>query len=225
MHFGNMYNASLWAQIVYLLENHARPYDTIYFGSYGSGATCISGLLKVQEDFNEIIQNGPFINDFINLKEKKTVHEYELIKNGHVKPEILLGYITEHENNNGRGFTLYFCDEGCLIPNIKGLDHCPKGHSGYHKRFFPLFAKLQSNPIQQSDINNLKYLKDGLVRVAKNVIKGSLLEYEIRRVENENEEDINAKGLLNWSPIYIAIPDKYLMKRENQSTDIPIPLE
>ena len=41
MYFGNMYNAAVWAQIVYILENYARTNDTIYFGSYGSGATCI----------------------------------------------------------------------------------------------------------------------------------------------------------------------------------------
>ncbi len=225
MHFGNMYNASIWAQIIYLLENQARVYDTIYFGSYGSGATCISGLLKVQESFNEIIQIGPQINDFINLKEKKSVQEYELIKNGTTKPVILLGHIVEHEYNNKRGFTLHFCDEGCLIPNIKGLNHCPKGHSGLHKRFFPLFAKLDSDPIAQSDINDLKYLKEGLVRVASNVKKGSTLEYEIRRVDNETEENNNAKGLLNWSPIYLPIPEKYLMNRDYQIQDLPIPLE
>ncbi|MFW9970426.1 MAG: hydroxymethylglutaryl-CoA synthase family protein [Candidatus Odinarchaeota archaeon] len=222
MHFGNMYNASLWSQVCYLLENYARAYDTLYFGSYGSGATCISGLLKIQEGFDEIIRNGPHITDFIKLKEKKSIQEYESIKNGHTKPEILLGNIVEHENNNKRGFTLHFCDEGCLIPNIKGLDHCPKGHSGYHKRFFPLFAKLISDPILQSDNNNLKYLKEGLVRVASNVKKGSALEYEIRRVENENEENVNAKGLLNWSPIYIPIPERYLLKREYQIQKVPI---
>ncbi|GAH05620.1 unnamed protein product, partial [marine sediment metagenome] len=31
-HFGNMYNASIWAQIIYILENYARVNDTIYFG-------------------------------------------------------------------------------------------------------------------------------------------------------------------------------------------------
>ncbi|MFX1380498.1 MAG: hydroxymethylglutaryl-CoA synthase family protein [Promethearchaeota archaeon] len=224
MHFGNMYNASLWAQIIYLLENQARVNDTIYFGSYGSGATCISGLLKVQEEFSEIVEKGPHINDFINLKKRKSVKEYELIKNGASKPKILLGHIIEHEQNNNRGFTLHFCDEGCLIPNIKGLDHCPKGHSGYHKRFFPLFAKLDSDPIVQTDSNDLKYLKEGLVRVASNVKIGSALEYEIRRVENENEENINAKGLLNWSPIYLPIPEKYLLKRNSQSPDIFTPV-
>ncbi|TFG25804.1 MAG: hydroxymethylglutaryl-CoA synthase family protein, partial [Promethearchaeota archaeon] len=47
MHFGNMYNAAVWSQIQYIIENYALANDTIYFGSYGSGATCISGLLKV----------------------------------------------------------------------------------------------------------------------------------------------------------------------------------
>lgn len=225
MHFGNMYNASLWAQILYLLENQARIYDTIYFGSYGSGATCISGLLKVQDGFNEILQKGPHINDFIDLKKRKSVQEYELIKNGTDKPKILLGYIIEHEQNNKRGFTLHFCDEGCLIPNIKGLDHCPKGHSGYHKRFFPLFAKLDSDPIVQTDSNCLKYLKEGFVRVASSAKRGNALEYEIRRVENGNEEYLEAKGLLNWSPIYLPIPEKYLMKRDNNIQDLAIPLE
>ncbi|MFX1302884.1 MAG: hydroxymethylglutaryl-CoA synthase family protein [Promethearchaeota archaeon] len=223
MHFGNMYNASLWAQIIYLLENHARVNDTIYFGSYGSGATCISGLLKVQDRFEEIVRKGPHIDDFISLKKRKSVQEYELIKNGITKPEILLGRIIEHEQNNNRGFTLHFCDEGCLLPNIKGLNNCPKGHSGYHKRFFPLFAKLNSDPIVHTDNNDLKYLKEGLVRVASNVKKGASLEYEIRRVENEKEENFNAKGLLNWSPIYIPIPEKFLVKRNDQIQDLAIP--
>ncbi|MFX1314081.1 MAG: hydroxymethylglutaryl-CoA synthase family protein [Promethearchaeota archaeon] len=210
MHFGNMYNASVWAQAIYLLENHARVNDTIYFGSYGSGATCISGLLKVQDRFNEIVQRGPKINDFIHLKSKKSVLEYELIKNGDVKPIVLLGKIIEHEQNHNRGFILHFCDEGCIIPNIKGLDHCPKGHTGYHERFFPLFAKLTSNPIAHNDIEDLSYLNKGLVRVASNVNKGNSLEYEIRRVEREFEENLNARGLLNWTPFYINLPNHHV---------------
>ena len=208
MHFGNMYNASLWSQVLYLMENYANVNDTIYFGSYGSGATCISGLLKIQEEFKTVIENGPKINDFIDLKEKKSVQEYELIKNGNVRPIISLGRVIEHKQNDDRGFTLYFCDEGCIIPNIKGLNHCPKGHSGYHERFFPLFAVLTSNPIAHNDYYDLGYLNKGLVRVANDVKKGNSLEYEIRRVENENETNMNAIGLLNWSPIYIPIPDK-----------------
>ncbi|MCK4779983.1 MAG: hypothetical protein KAT57_07345, partial [Candidatus Lokiarchaeota archaeon] len=167
-------------------------------------------LLKVQERFNEVVQSGPFINDFIHLKKKTSVLEYELVKNGDAKPIIILGRIKEHEQNNNRGFTLQFCDEGCIIPNIKGLNHCPKGHSGYHERFFPLFAKLESEPIAHNDGNDLRYLSKGLVRVANNVSKGNSLEYEIRRVETENEQNINAKGLLNWTPFYINLPNHHV---------------
>ncbi len=210
MHFGNMYNAALWAQVLYLCENHARVKDIIYFGSYGSGATCISGLLKIQKGFREIVEKSPRIDDFIHLKRKKSVLEYELIKNGDVKPIVLLGKITEHKLNDNRGFMHHFCDEGCIIPNIEGLNHCPKGHSGLHERFFPLFAKLQSEPVAQNDNEDLRYLSKGLVRVAGNVSKGNSLEYEIRRVEIENEQNVNAKGLLNWSPIYTTIPEHHI---------------
>ena len=210
MHFGNIYNASVWAQIAFLLENHARVNDVMYFGSYGSGATCISGLLKVQKRFNEIAQKSPKINDFIHLKAKKSVMEYELIKAGTAMPHVLVGRISEHKQNNDRGFNLHFCDEGCIIPNIKGLSSCPKGHSGSYPRFFPLFAKLESEPTFYSNGNGLGYLNKDLVRVAGNVRKGNSLEYEIRRVVTENEENPNAKGLLNWTPIYINLPNHHI---------------
>lgn len=210
MHFGNMYNASVWAQIAFLLENHTHVNDIIYFGSYGSGATCISGLLKVQKRFNEIAQKGPNINDFIHLKSKKSVMEYELIKAGTAYPHILVGKISEHIQNNDRGFNLNFCDKGCIIPNIKGLSRCPKGHSGSYLRFFPLFAKLETEPTVYNNGEGLGYLNRGLVRVAGNVRKGNSLEYEIRRVVTENEENVNAKGLLNWTPIYINLPTHHI---------------
>ena len=208
-HFGNMYNAAIWSQVIFLLENYARPHDTIYFGSYGSGATCISGLLKVKEGFKKIVDRPPQINDFIENKERKTVQEYELIKNGKSFPKTVLGEITEHERNNHRGFTLHFCDEGCIIPNIKGLNHCPKGHSGFHEKFFPLFAILKTKPILNPNENDLSHLTNGLVRIASNAQQGTLLEYEMRRIENKNEQNFNAIGLLNWTPLYIPIHKIY----------------
>jgi len=39
--------------------------------------------------------------------------------------------------------------------------------------------------------------------------KGSFLEYEIRRVECEEEEDPATAGLLNWSPIYVPVQKIY----------------
>ena len=104
-HFGNIYSASVWSQLVYILENHAQSNDSIYFGSYGSGATCISGLLKVNPRFKSIIKRGPNINNYINNKIKRSVKEYELIRHGLAKPELVFGRIIEHDDNNDRGFT------------------------------------------------------------------------------------------------------------------------
>ncbi|MFX0009995.1 MAG: hydroxymethylglutaryl-CoA synthase family protein [Candidatus Hermodarchaeota archaeon] len=208
-HFGNMYNASIWAQIIYILENYGRADDTIYFGSYGSGATCISGLLKVKDTFKKIVDKSPQINDFIKDKELKTIQEYEQIKKGNFKQKSYLGEIVEHEKNKKRGFTLHFCDEGCILPNIKGLNHCPKGHSGFHEKFFPLYAVLKSEPIENPNEDNLNYLYNGLVRIAKNVKPGSCLEYEIRRLVNRKETNFNAIGLLNWSPMYYPVENIY----------------
>jgi 3-hydroxy-3-methylglutaryl CoA synthase len=211
-HFGNMYNAAVWAQILYILENYARSNNTIYFGSYGSGATCISGLLKVEKHFKPLIRKKPRINDFIVHKEKTSIQEYELIKSGKIEPRVnILGRITEHEKNKSRGFTLHFCDEGCIIPNIRGLDRCPQGHSGYHERFFPLFAVLESEPVVNKDLHDLSYLSKGYVRVADNAEKGKPLEYEIRRIENGAEAEANCKvkGLLNWSPLYVPTSNIY----------------
>lgn len=208
-HFGNLYNASVWAQIIYILENYARVNDTIYFGSYGSGATCISGLLKVQNGFKKVVDTDPKINDFIQYKERKSVQEYETIKNGTVIPKTFLGEIVPHDKNRDRGFILHFCDNGCIIPNIPGLNRCPKGHSGFHERFFPLFAILKTEPIPNPDENNLQFLSNGLVRIIGKVNKGDSLEYEIRRIENKDETNFNAIGLLNWSPLYIPVQHVY----------------
>ncbi|MBY9007256.1 MAG: hydroxymethylglutaryl-CoA synthase family protein [Candidatus Lokiarchaeota archaeon] len=202
MHFGNMYCASVWAQVIYILENFAHENDTVYFGSYGSGATCISGLLKVKYGFKDITKKGPKINDFIkHNKERKSVEEYELIKKGSIKPDFIIAKVEEHELNDHRGFYLRFCDEGCIIPNVKGLNYCPKGHKGFHERFFPLYAKLISEPIYANSFD-YSFLNQGLVRVANNVSKNNILEYEIRRIEMEDEAS-SQRGYLNWAPMYI----------------------
>ncbi len=209
MNFGNLYSAALWAQIIYILENTGRPNDTIYFGSYGSGATCISGLLKVRRPFKSVLDNGPKIVDYINNKQKKSVNEYEQIKNGLLKPQIHIGRVIEHELNENRSFILYFCDEGCIIPNIKGLNYCPNGHSGYHKMVFPLYAVLNSKPMLNPNINDLTYLRKGFVRVSPEAKRGNSLEYEMRRVVSENKSDHKATGLLNWAPMYVPVHNIY----------------
>jgi len=105
---------------------------------------------------------------------------------------------------------LHFCDEGCIIPNLKGLNYCPKGHSGYHTRFFPLYGVLESDQLINVDKIDPSFLKDGYVRVDKDVRPGSILEYEMRRVEFEHDESPNAvNGLLNWSPIYVSVKEMF----------------
>ncbi len=199
-HFGNMYNASVWAQIIYILESYGRASETIYFGSYGSGATSLSGLLKIQPSFKSVVEKRPKITDYIKIKEKRSVKEYESIKNGHSKLEYNLGFVSEHQDNDGRGFTLNFCDNGCLIPHIENLNHCPKGHPGFYTRFFPLYATLQSSPLNKN-VNRISYLKQGLVRIAPNIKIGADLEYEIRRV-NVDTQICDNYGLIDWAPMY-----------------------
>ncbi len=204
MHFGNMYSASVWAQILYILETTARVGSTIYFGSYGSGATCISGLLKVQPRFNRVVRHRPQIIDYLKIKERKSVREYEQIKQGLLTPHISLGHIEEYKKNKAKGFTLHFCNEGCIIPHIEGLNYCPKGHSGFYTKFFPLFAVLISEPIDRNG-NDLSFLKEDLVRIQGYPERGNLLECEMRRVESTLEDQSVSNGLLNWTPTYIPL--------------------
>ena len=56
----------------YIFEQYSRVNDTIYFGSYGSGATCISGLLKIQPHFKSIVEKGPKVSDYVKIKERRS---------------------------------------------------------------------------------------------------------------------------------------------------------
>lgn len=209
-HFGNMYSASVWAQILYTIENFTKAGDTIYFGSYGSGATCISGLLQVQRQFEQIVEKGPNIADYIQHKKTKiTMDEYEEIKKGIVNSKIGLAKIYPHPGNENRGFSLHFCDKGCIIPPIDGLNHCPRGHKGFSGKFFPLYAVLDTDPLIK-EVDDMSFLHEGYVRVDKNAKKGDIVEYEIRRINvMENDEEHNVHGILNWVPTYYPISRIY----------------
>ena len=80
--FGNMYSASVWAQLMYLLELGNRAGETIYFGSYGSGATCIAGLLYVHQSNQIIIHKSPSIKEYLENKAPITVEQYENLHEG-----------------------------------------------------------------------------------------------------------------------------------------------
>ena len=76
-------------------------------------------------------------------------------------------------------------------------------------RFCPHCGYDLQKPIVCPNLNDLSYLKKDLVRLAWNVRKGHSLEYEIRRVDNKEEMDYNAIGLLNWVPMYIPVQKLY----------------
>jgi 3-hydroxy-3-methylglutaryl CoA synthase len=199
MYFGNMYSASLWAQFQYLLETSLKPNDYIYFGSYGSGATCISGLIKINEKYTEVINNPPSVRDIMEDKVKKTIGEYEEIKLNILHPLIVWGKV--RTSSSQPGYKLAYCDEGCLLSPIHGIDYCPKGHSGRNLINFPTNAILECID-KPFDLRDLSPIKNGYVLIAGNPKIGANLEFELRRtssVENKNSE---ARGLLNWIPIY-----------------------
>ncbi|MHA1775755.1 MAG: hydroxymethylglutaryl-CoA synthase family protein [Promethearchaeota archaeon] len=201
MHFGNMYSASVWAQIIYLFEKSARPNDIFYFGSYGSGATCISGLIKIQPQIFQVVNIGPKIDHFLHNKKKYSIKEYERIHMGLGTPNFYIGRIEKYSADDNRGIYLHFCDEGCLIPNISGLNQCPQGHPGNHRVFYPLYAKLVSDLVEEPQKRNYTFINHGQVRIIGKPQKGAKLEYNMRRVSAPMDQ-ISAKGLLNWIPTY-----------------------
>ncbi len=199
MYFGNMYSASLWAQLQYLLESSLKPNDIVYFGSYGSGATCISGLIKINEKYTEILQNPPTVRDIMRDKIKKSIQEYEEIKLNISHPT--LTWVKIRSTSNLPGYSLAYCDEGCLLSPIQGIDYCPKGHSGRNLLSFPSSAKLESI-LKPFDNNDLSPLKNGYVLVNGEPGIGGKLEFELRRTYSADEEGSETRGLLNWIPIY-----------------------
>lgn len=207
MHFGNMYSASVWAQIIYLFEKTSQPDDVLYFGSYGSGATCISGLIKIQPKIEEVVNNGPHIDHFLNNKKKYSISEYEKIHMGLGNPRFYIGRIEKYSPDDNRGIYLHFCDEGCLIPNIPGLNQCPQGHSGYHEVFYPLYAKLVSDLVEEPPKRNYTFINHGQVRILGKPEKGAKLEYNMRRVSAPMDQ-VSARGLLNWIPTYQPVEFK-----------------
>jgi 3-hydroxy-3-methylglutaryl CoA synthase len=199
MYFGNMYSASLWAQFQYLLETSLKPNDYIYFGSYGSGATCISGLIRINEKYTGVIENSPTVRDIMKDKVKKTIGEYERIKQNISYPSMIWGKVRTASSQPG--CTLAYCDEGCLLSPIQGIDYCPKGHSGRNLICFPSTAILESVE-KQFNQSDLSPLKKGYVLISGNPKIGAHLEFELRRTLPMDNEISEARGLLNWIPIY-----------------------
>ena len=198
---GNMYSAAIWAEFMYLVENFAHVNDTIYFGSYGSGSTCISGLLKIQPNFKTVLRNPLNLKEYLDNKIQITVQEYEKLHENEITSNLQWGKIIS--TNKDCAFILNYCDEGCILSQYSGLNYCPKGHTGSKLIEFPLIGRLSEIKPFNYDISPLM---DGYILIKNNPQIGSIMEFELRRWKSHKQDPPNApKGLLNWMPIYRSV--------------------
>ncbi len=216
-HFGNMYSASVWAQVIWVLENYAREGDLLYFGSYGSGATAISGLLQVQPGFRSLVDQTPIILDSIRTREYITVRQYEeRHDNNHLLlPNITLGQIsalqkepTSLQSSARPGIALSFCDAGCVLPHNKDLAYCPEGHFGRFNRFFPQLAKVTH--LRETDFVDplWEIAHNGEVPILGSPSLGSVLELNFRKLRQDSNK------LLQWAPVYCTVPAALVTDQE-----------
>ncbi|MHA1796282.1 MAG: hydroxymethylglutaryl-CoA synthase family protein [Promethearchaeota archaeon] len=200
--FGNMYSAAIWAEFMFVVENYSNVNDTIYFGSYGSGAVALSGLLKVQPKFRTVLSNSLGISNFLSNKVQKSVEEYEELRSHeHVKDSSLMWAKLSFSHNYG--VSMRYCEEGCQLSSHQVLNYCPKGHKGNKKIFFPIIGTISE--LKQYIPGDLTPLYQGYVFTKGSLTKiGDLVEYDLRRWQN-NYESHSKHGLLNWIPIYRAV--------------------
>ncbi len=203
--FGNIYSASLWAELMFILENMAKANDTIFFGSYGSGATALAGIIKVQPDFHRVLSNSLNIHNFMKTKIQISVKEYEDLRKKTETLDVCWVKMDEIKNSLSKPIVLHYCDEGCYLNTCDegcNLDHCPKGHSGSNPVEFPMIGTvIDTKPFIEGE---LQLLQQGFVLSSKKAQKKDIVEFELRRWKNTLES--NPKhGLLNWMPIYHPI--------------------
>lgn len=204
MNIGNMYSASTWAQMIYMLENIVKEDDLIYFGSYGSGATCITGMLKVMPEFKEIVKKKPTVNDFIQNKERKSIKDYEELRKEVDALKILHAHIEPHDSNENNFINMSICEEGCIVSKLDGLDFCPTGNNRSYKNKFPMVAVVKSEPTRYSEEEVI--FSEDIVRVTPDTKKGQIVEFNLLRAGVNESAHCIKNGFLNWIPTYKPIP-------------------
>jgi hydroxymethylglutaryl-CoA synthase len=205
MNIGNMYSASVWSQIIYYLEKYAEPDQQVYFGSYGSGATCLTGVLKVLTGFDYIVKKTPLVTDFMEEKERKTISEYEKLRENINANNYFYAEIEPHEHNNGFFIELNVCENACMISKLTGLDYCPDGRHNPQKLKNPLYGIVKTEPVKSADMADI--LSNKIFRVSPETKKGQIVECNMLRAMGEKEiSNCARKGFLNWFPTYKPIP-------------------
>jgi hypothetical protein len=196
-----MYSAALWAEFQYLVENFAQANETIYFGSYGSGAVAVSGLLKIQPKFRTVLANSLNMTGYIHDKAQKSVEEYERLRL--LSQEMELSWVKINSKAD-LSLKLKYCDEGCNLSLHPGLDYCPKGHSGSHLLKYPIIGEVSAT--KKYYPGDLSPLREGYVFTNNQLKMGDIVELEIRRWLNKYETHPK-HGLLNWIPVYRKAPN------------------
>jgi len=204
MSIGNMYSASVWGQLIYMLESVVKKNDLIYFGSYGSGATCISGMLKVMPGFKEIVDQTPKVHNYIGKKKRKSIKEYEHLRKKIDTQKFKYAEIEPHPSNKNFFIKMNICEGGCLISKLKGLDFCPDGKNDTYILHLPMYAVVKSDPVDT--INEKDLLNESIVRVAPKTKKGQLVEYTLLRAGKNESLVCVQSGYINWIPTYKSVP-------------------
>jgi 3-hydroxy-3-methylglutaryl CoA synthase len=204
MSIGNMYSASVWGQLIYMLESVVDANDLIYFGSYGSGATCISGMLKVMTGFKEIVQQTPKVDSFIGKKKKISIKKYEDLRNKIDTQKAYYAKIEPHPSNANFFIKMNICEGGCLVSKLDGLDYCPDGKNKTYVKNLPMYAVVSSDPIENVEDDDL--LDESIVKVFPNTKKGALVEYTLLRAGKNDSLACSQSGYINWIPTYKQVP-------------------
>ncbi|MBD3212254.1 MAG: hypothetical protein GF311_06560 [Candidatus Lokiarchaeota archaeon] len=197
---GNMYSASIWGQLIYLLESVVDTDDVIYFGSYGSGATCISGMLKVLPQCKKITNKGPTVHQYIQYKEPRSVDDYEQLRLEGYSHKIKYAYIDPHPKNENNFIKMNICEEGCIVSKLEGLNYCPEGRNNKYQKNLPMFAIVKSEPIENAD--DADVYRNGLVRVSADTEKGEIVECNLLRAAKNESAHCIQNGFINWYPTY-----------------------
>lgn len=204
MSIGNMYSASVWGQLIYMLESVVKKNDLIYFGSYGSGATCISGMLKVMPEFKEIVEQTPKVENYIEKKKQKSIEDYERLRKKINTRKYSYAEIEPHPSNKNFFINMNICEGGCLISKLDGVDFCPDGKNDTYVLHLPMYAVVKSDPVDK--INEEDLLNESIVRVAPKTKKGQIVEYTLLRAGKNESLVCVQSGYINWIPTYKPVP-------------------
>jgi hydroxymethylglutaryl-CoA synthase len=204
MSIGNMYSASVWGQLIYMLESVVNPNDLIYFGSYGSGATCISGMLKVMPQFKAIVDQKPRVFDYVGKKKQISIKKYEDLRNKIDTQKAYYAKIEPHPSNKNFFIKMNICEGGCLVSKLDGLDYCPDGKNKTYVKNLPMYAVVSSDPVDTIYEDDL--INEAIVKVFPNTKKGQLIEYTLLRAGKNDALACSQSGYINWVPTYKKVP-------------------